>query len=112
MLDAAAASDALIYTVAQRDFSGGSPGDPKVMRRLAEVSGGLAYFPESEKDVIESFGEIAGNIRRGYSIGYVPKLAADGRYRRVKVMVRMPGRSKLSAHARHGYASPDSGSAQ
>jgi Ca-activated chloride channel homolog len=112
MLNAAMASDALIYTVAQQTFTGGSIGDAKVMRRLAEVSGGLAYFPESEKEVIESFAEIAGNIRRGYSIGYVPKVTADGKYRRVKVMVRMPGRTNLSARARHGYASPDSGSAQ
>ena len=38
--------------------------------------------------MIESFDEIAGNIRRGYSIGYVPtNTNQDGGYRRVKVTV-------------------------
>jgi VWFA-related protein len=104
MLDAAAASDALIYTVAKRDNGGPEDdGDPGVMRKLAEVSGGVAYFPNTEQQVIDSFTEIAGNIRRGYSIGYAPSAAADGRYHRVKVIVQAPGRKNLSAHVRHGY---------
>ena len=38
--------------------------------------------------MIESFDELAGNIRRGYSIGYVPtNTKQDGGYRRVKVTV-------------------------
>jgi Ca-activated chloride channel homolog len=106
MLASAAASDALIYTVAKNDSDSGAGGDPRTMRRLAETSGGLAYFPRTENDVVEDFAEIAGNIRRGYSIGYVPPTAGDGRYHRVKVMVRLPGRAKLTAHARDGYSSP------
>jgi VWFA-related protein len=113
MLDAAAASEALIYTVAKRGSGGpDDEGDPGVMRRLAEVSGGLAYFPATEQQVVDSFREIAGNIRRGYSIGYQPKSPADGRYHRIKVMVRVPGRTNLSAHARHGYTAPDPDRAQ
>lgn len=106
MLDAAAASDALIYTIAKRTNAGGDRGDPKVMRQLADVSGGLAYFPDTEREVVTSFDTIAGNIRRGYSIGYVPATPGDGQYHRLKVMVRVPGRSGLAARARHGYASP------
>ena len=47
-------------------------GNPGVLRKLADVTGGVAYFPDSDEKVVESFDEIAGNIRRGYSIGYVP----------------------------------------
>jgi Ca-activated chloride channel homolog len=105
MLDAAAASDAIIYTVAQRQ--GNLPNretDAGIMRELAEVSGGVAYFPRTETEVVNSFQEIAGNIRRGYSIGYVPPAGrADGRYRHVRVMVLVPGRNNLSARVRHGY---------
>jgi len=104
MFARAAASDAIVYTVAKRDADLGSDGDPGVMKRLAEVSGGVAYRPRTEQEVVQSFEEIAGNIRRGYSIGYVPMAGSDDGYRRVKVMVHVPGRRNLTARARHGYA--------
>jgi VWFA-related protein len=113
MLDAAAASDAIIYTVAQREGSAlQRESDPGVMKRLAEVTGGAAYFASSDRDVIEDFEEIALNIRRGYSIGYVPPAASgNNEYRRVRVMVRAPDRRNLTARVRHGY-SPDSHTAR
>jgi VWFA-related protein len=106
MLRAAADSDAIIYTITQR--YGSVPDreiDPGTMRRLSEVTGGVTYFPRTEREVIESFQEIAGNIRRGYSIGYVPPTAGAGSddYRRVRVMVLVPGRKHLTARVRHGY---------
>jgi len=104
MFARAASSDAIVYTVAKRDADLGSDGDPAVMKRLAEVSGGVAYRPRTEADVVQSFQEIAGNIRRGYAIGYVPPVDGSSGYRRVKVMVRVPGRTNLTARARHGYA--------
>ena len=106
MLAAARASDALIYAVAKHGETSGSRGDPGVMKKLAEVSGGVAYFPRTEKDVVESFAEIAGNIRRGYSIGYVPQSSGDGRYHRVRVMALVPGRTGLSTYTRDGYVAP------
>jgi hypothetical protein len=67
----------------------------------------VAYTPDTEAEVIETFGEIAANIRRGYSIGYVPTNSApDGRYRRVRVLVRAPGFKNLSVSARDGYLAP------
>ena len=104
MFAKAVASDAIIYTVAQT----GVDDDPGVMKRLAEVSGGLAYFPRHEREVVENFADIAANIRRGYSIGYVPPGGDRARYRRVKVMVLVPGRNNLTARVRHGYT-PDAG---
>ena len=103
MLERAARSDALIYTVSTGEL-GTRGGNQRLLRKLAERSGGVAYTPDSEAEVIETFGEIASNIRRGYSIGYVPTNSAqDGRYRRVKVMVRAPGFKNLSVSARDGY---------
>ena len=104
MLAAATASDAIIYTVAQREGSMPTRGtDSGVMKRLAEVTGGVAYFTATDRQVVDSFEEIAGNIRRGYSIGYVPPPATAGDYRRVRVMVLVPGRRNLTARVRHGY---------
>jgi Ca-activated chloride channel family protein len=105
MLARAVASDALIYTVTRQGGDTPQRGDEGLMRRLAEVSGGVAYFPDGPDETIAHFTEIAGNIRRGYSIGYVPPSAGDGRYHRVRIMVRVPGRNNLTARARDGYAS-------
>jgi VWFA-related protein len=104
MLAKVLASDALVYTISHAS-SGDIDADPGVMKRMAELSGGLSYSPRTERDVIGDFGEIAGNIRRGYSLGYVPPAADDRRYHRVKVIVRAPGRGALTAHVRDGYTS-------
>lgn len=106
MLERVARSDALIYTVSTADLQSGV-GDRRLMRKLAEASGGVAYFPDSEEEVVEAFREVAGNIRRGYSIGYVPSNSTpDGRFRRVDVSVRAPGYKNLRVSARDGYLAP------
>lgn len=113
MIERARASDAIIYTVSNANRRIGFAGDAGVLRELAEVTGGVAYFPSSDEKVVESFDEIAGNIRRGYTIGYVPaNPARDGTFRRVKVMVLVPGRTHLSVRTRDGYRAPDHPSAR
>ncbi len=107
MLTRAARSDAIVYTVSSADHGTGQDGDPGVLKRLADVTGGLAYFPRSENAVVSAFNEIAANIRRGYSLGYVPtNTARDGGFRNVKVMVRMKGLNNLKVRSRDGYVAP------
>ena len=110
MLQRVEASSALIYTIVDPDVFTPGEGDRGVLRRLAKLSGGLAYFPKSEREVVENFTEIAGNIRRGYSIGYAPGSSSHehNRPHRVKVTVRVPGRSDLSVRVRNGYAESNS----
>lgn len=107
MVERAVRSDALIYTVSTARL-GAENGRPGLLRRLARMSGGVAYAPKDERAVIDAFQEIAGNIRRGYSIGYVPtNTSRDGRFRRVKVSVRAPGQKNLTVIARDGYLAPN-----
>lgn len=102
MLHRASRSDALIYTISTVDFAH-QTGNPGVLKRLAARNGGVAYFPKSETEIVKAFMEIAQNIRRGYSIGYVPDDPREpGEYHRVKVTVRVPGRD-VSVRARDGY---------
>jgi len=105
MLHRALRSDALIYTIYTGDLAS-TRGDRDVMKRLASMSGGVIYSPGSEMRVVADFKEIADNIRRGYSIGYVPS-DPDGEYHRVKVTVRAPGFKNLSVRARDGYTAGD-----
>jgi VWFA-related protein len=108
MMARARASDAIIYTVSNANRRIGLPGDPGVLRKLADVSGGVAYFPGTDEKVVEGLDEVAGNIRRGYTIGYVSSnpAARDGTFRRVTVMVRAPGRTDLTVRTRDGYTAP------
>jgi VWFA-related protein len=106
MYERATASDAIIYAVATGDPRFGGGGEPGVLRKLAQIGGGLAYFPRSQEQVVVAFTEVAENIRRGYSIGYTPtNTAQDGAFRRIKVMVRANGKS-LTARCRDGYTAP------
>jgi hypothetical protein len=110
MLERVQESSALIYTVVDPDIFTPGEGNRGVLRRLAKLSGGLAYFPKSERQLVADFTEIAANIRRGYSIGYAPGAGSHehNQPHRVKVTVRVPGRSDLSVRVRHGYAESDS----
>jgi len=110
MLRRVEASSALIYTIVDPEVFTPGDGNRGVLRRLAKLSGGLAYFPKGEREVVENFMEIAGNIRRGYSIGYAPGNGSHehDRPHRLKVTVRVPGRSDLSVRVRNGYAESDS----
>ncbi len=113
MIERARRSDAIIYTVSNANRRIGMEGDAGVLRKLARVSGGVAYFPHSDEKVVERFDELAGNIRRGHTIGYVPSNPArDGTFRRVKVMVLVPGRTRLSVRTRDGYRAPNHASSR
>ena len=102
MLHRASRSDALVYTISTIDFAH-QDGNPGVLKRLAARSGGMAYSPRSSDELVRAFTDVARNIRRGYRIGYVPdKPGEEGDYRRVQVMVRVPGRN-LTVRVRDGY---------
>src|SRR5262249_51552912 len=76
MLHRAMRSDALIYTIFTGDVAA-TRGDRDVLKRLAALSGGVSYAPNNEMEVVAAFTHIAENIRRGYSIGFVPAHADD-----------------------------------
>jgi Ca-activated chloride channel family protein len=104
MMAHARASDAIVYTVSNANRRIGTAGDAGLLRTLADVTGGVAYFPDTDESVIEALDEIAGNIRRGYTIGYVSSNPArDGTFRKVKVMALVPGRTGRTVRTREGY---------
>jgi len=105
MLDRVEMSSAIVYTVVDPDVFTPGEGDRDVLKRLAKLSGGVAYFPKNSRDVVRDFEEIAANIRRGYSIGYVPAAAqhVHNQTHRVKVLVRAPGHKGLSVRVRREY---------
>jgi Ca-activated chloride channel homolog len=79
--------------------------DRETLKRLAEATGGRAFFPDGAAGVSEAFERIALELRHQYSIGYRPSnFAADGRWRRVRVWVTPPpGVRRLHVRAKEGY---------
>jgi len=99
------ASNVAIYTIALIDPAPvDSDADPKHLRRLAEVSGGKAFEPQSISDVSDVMRHIARDIRNTYTIGYVlANTARDGRFHRIRVVVNTPERRSLVVRTRAGY---------
>ena len=58
------------------------------LQRLADESGGKAYFPKSAADLPGLAADISKELRTQYSIGYIPSNdKRDGSYRNIKVRV-------------------------
>lgn len=87
--------------------SGGAKHAAKVLKELAEITGGQAYFPKSLGEVEQTCVQIAHDIRNQYTLAYYPTNAAkDGTFRAVRVEALAPGRGKLMVRTRTGYFAP------
>jgi len=76
-------------------------GGDKVLRYLAEMTGGTAYCPFSTIDVGRSFENIANQLRTQYTLAYTPiNRTRDGTFRSITIEMR---RKDLSIHHRPGY---------
>jgi Ca-activated chloride channel family protein len=79
---------------------------------LTSVTGGKAFYPQSDVEMDEIFERIALELRHQYSIGYTPKdFQPNGKWRKVKVKVKPPrGLPRLTVRGRDGYyATPNTG---
>jgi Ca-activated chloride channel homolog len=106
VLDAVQSIRAVIYTVGVFDLEDPDR-NPSLLRRLASISGGVAYLPKDLSELSQICREIAKDIRNRYSIGYVP-VRADNKsaLRTVKVAVVGLG-TKVEIHARTSYLLPE-----
>ena len=81
--------------------------NPRLLRRLAQISGGEAYFPAELSAIVGICRQIASDIRTRYTIGYVPVRAGDqGALRKIKVTASTPSGHKLIVHTRKSYLLP------
>ena len=72
------------------------------LKKLAEASGGLDYYPKTLGEVESITPQIAHEIRNQYILAYTPLNAAlDGTFRAIKVTVKAPGNPTV--RVRNGY---------
>jgi Ca-activated chloride channel family protein len=94
--------NAIIYTVGVFDEDDPDR-NPRVLRRLAEATGGLAFFPSQLEQVTAICDRVAHDIRSQYTIAYAPSNPAKpGEYRSIRVTAAAP-HGKLLVRTRTGY---------
>ncbi len=108
-------SDVVTYSVGimDRGDAGSSVGmqGQAFLDELSSVTGGKAFYPQTDIEMDEIFERIALELRNQYSIGYIPKdFQPDGKWRKVKVKIKPPrGLPRLTVRSREGYyATPNS----
>ena len=75
-----------------------------VLRRLAQDTGGTAFFPQKAEDLPRVYREVADELATQYLVAYTSTNAVhDGKWRRVSVRVTRPD---SAARTRPGYFAP------
>ena len=111
-IERAQKADALIYTIGIGDsYTFGV--NEGALRKLAEHTGGRAYFPKSESELRDAFTQIQRDLREQYLVAYAPSnKARDGSYRRIQIEVLNPDlRKQLKLNHRSGYFAKTSAAA-
>jgi Ca-activated chloride channel homolog len=101
-------SDVNIYSIGLydgRDANGLGIQGQSFLTELSSVTGGEAFFPQTNVEMDEIFERIALELRHQYSVGYTPKnFSPDGKWRKLKVKVKPPrGLPRLTVRSREGY---------
>ena len=90
----------------QKSLFGKSPAKKakELLSRLAEDSGGRAFFPKDVSEMPVIAEQIAKDLRTQYVISYYPTNAErDGKFRTVRVVVDSKDKRKLIPRTRQGY---------
>lgn len=106
------ASNVTVYAIgalAHQSLSGRFPQE-RVLRQIAEVTGGQAFFPADVKELDKVYGQVLAELRElraQYTIGYLSTNGKrDGAWRKVDVKLNKPGARGLRIRARKGYFAP------
>ncbi len=102
-IDMAARTEVIVYTIST-NISGMKGKGDKVLERIADATGGRAFFPFQMRDVSDAFLSIQEELRSQYAMAYKPaNFIADGRYRTIEILAQDKG---LKVRTRKGYYAP------
>jgi Ca-activated chloride channel homolog len=108
VLNSATRSDTAIYAIGLVGRDAPDKRKPEdaefVLRRLAQQTGGRAFFPTDAKELSTIYGEIRAELSNQYFLAYESNnLRRDGQFRRIAVRIERPG---IVARTRPGYYAP------
>jgi VWFA-related protein len=96
-------AEVTIYAISTNAMGLPVHGD-KVLRRLAEQTGGRAFFPFKASETAANFQEIARELRSQYTLAYIStNQARDGTFRSIAIE---PVQKGLQVRAKAGYFAP------
>jgi Ca-activated chloride channel homolog len=102
-IEAAQKADALIYAIGIGDRYTFNVNEGS-LRKIAEKTGGRAYFPHHERDLRDAFTQIQRDLREQYLVAYSPRnKARDGSYRKIEIQIVNPEMKQLKLNYRAGY---------
>jgi len=102
-IEMAQRADVIVYTIST-NVMGGDEGGDKVLKRIADATGGRVFLPFQITDVSNAFAQIQEELRSQYALSYKPvDFAADGRFRTIAILAND---KKLKVRSKHGYYAP------
>jgi Ca-activated chloride channel homolog len=104
-IERAQKADALIYAIGIGDRYTFNV-DEGQLRKIAEQTGGRAYFPKHERDLRDAFEQIQRDLREQYLVAYSSSnKSRDGSYRRIEIQLVNPilRQQNLKLNYRSGY---------
>jgi len=103
-IEMAQRAETIVYTIST-NVSGTKGNGDKILERIADATGGRAFFPFQIRDVVNAFGEIQEELRSQYAVSYKPAdFKADGHYRTIEIVAN--DRKNFRVRARRGYYAP------
>jgi Ca-activated chloride channel family protein len=106
-LERAQRADVTLFTISTNStgfFGVKAPDTDKILRKLAEETGGRAFFPFKAEDLSQNFQDIGTELRSQYSLGYrSSNLVRDGLFRAIRMETDL---KNLKVKARRGYYAP------
>jgi Ca-activated chloride channel homolog len=105
-LNALKASDVTVYVVGFLEHQSAREKLEQRMRltQIAEATGGLAFFPASDKEIDTAYEQALGDINARYLLGYISSNQTnDGRWRKLEVKLTRGDLKTARIRARKGY---------
>jgi len=108
MLDLCKASDVTVYTIGYMAHQGSSRMQQRAeLQRVADLTGGQAYFPGVAKDLDGVFEKIRAELAARYTLGYLSSdPRTDGAWRPVDIKLLRPDLKGARLRTRTGYFAP------
>lgn len=103
------ASDVTVYAVGfvAHQMSSAKMDLQMKLHQIADVSGGLAFFPNAADDLDPAYEKILADIRSQYVLGYVSSnQKPDGTWREVDITLARKDLRNVKLRARRGYFAP------
>jgi Ca-activated chloride channel homolog len=99
-----------VYPVGLLSAFGGQKAEDALVK-IAEASGGRAYFPLTVEEARADMERIARDLREQYTLGYFPSSPSrNGAWRSIRIEIvpppGLPASTKLNPNYRHGYYGP------